>query len=330
MAGISRLRRRYRVVPVVLVLVLTLAFGLTSSAADTADPASAPVANDVAAGLQTFAQSLTGLSGLNELGQSLPFTAVQPGDVTGLDFTHSFTDSLKAQLAAHASFTSLTELEGYLSSGITGTYGGVAVTANATISPQSAGAPLYTIALNLDLSKSGTTPLKLDTAQVNVDGGSLATTFHTTANLTFKYDPAQADGNKLYLDAASDPTVSTTAGATANFTSSPFDVNLGFVKVHVGGTADVGATISAQLQDPDGNGKISQTEWSTTAPQSAFDVSFASSHANANVSLTTDVAKAGVGSLVNASITEADTSLANGLDPPSVNLGDLGGIKAIQ
>ena len=330
MAGMKRLRRRYRGIPALVLLVLTLAVGLTSSSADTVDPASAPVANDVSAGLQSFAQALTGLSGLNQLGQSLPFTAVQPSDATGLDFGHSFTDSLKAKLAAHPSFTSLTELQGFLTGGIDGTYGGVAVTSHATIDPQTAGASLYTIALTLDLSKSGSTPLKLDTPQVNVDGGSLATSFHSTANLTFKYDPAQADGNKLYLDAASSPTLSTTAGAAANFTTSPFDVNLGFAKVHVTGPADVGATVDAQLQDPDGNGKITQTEWSTTAPQQEFDVAFGASHATANLALSSDILKPLGGGLTSATITEADTNLANGLDAPSVNLGDLGGFKNIQ
>ena len=330
MAGFRRMRRRYRGIPVVVVLLAALAFGLTSSSADTADPATAPIANDVSAGLQSFAQSLTGLDSLNQLGQSLPFTSQVPTAANGLNYAQTFTDSLKAKLAAHPAFTSLTELEAYLSTGISDTYGGVAVTANATVSPQTAGAPLYTIALALHLSRSGTTALKLDTSQVNVDGGSLTTSFDATANLSFKYDPAQAAGNKLYLDGASAPLLSTTASAQANFTASPFDINLGFTSVHVGGSADVGATIKAQLQDPDGNGKISQTEWTTTAPQQAFDVSFTASHADANVNLSSDIAKPLGGGLASATITEHDTNLTNGLDTPSVSLGDLGGFKNIQ
>ena len=208
MAGLRRMRRRYRGIPVVVVLLAALAFGLTSSSADTADPATAPIANDVSSGLQSFAQSLTGLDSLNQLGQSLPFTSQVPTAANGLNYAQTFTDSLKAKLAAHPAFTSLTELEAYLSTGISDTYGGVAVTANATVSPQTAGAPLYTVALQLHLSRTGTTPLKLDTSQVNVDGGSLATSFDATANLSFKYDPAQAAGNKFYLDAASAPLLS--------------------------------------------------------------------------------------------------------------------------
>ena len=78
MSGLRRMRRRYRGIPVVVVLLAALAFGLTSSSADTADPATAPIANDVSAGLQSFAQSLTGLDSLNQLGQSLPFTSQVP------------------------------------------------------------------------------------------------------------------------------------------------------------------------------------------------------------------------------------------------------------
>ena len=100
--------------------------------------------------------------------------------------------------------------------------------------------------------------------------------------------------------------------------------------MHVGGSADVGATIKAQLQDPDGNGKISQTEWTTTAPQQAFDVSFTASHADANISLSSDIAKPLGGGLASATITEHDTNLTNGLDTPGVSLGDLGGFKNIQ
>ena len=147
MAGLRRMRRRYRGIPVVVVLLAALAFGLTSSSADTADPATAPIANDVSSGLQSFAQSLTGLDSLNQLGQSLPFTSQVPTAANGLNYAQTFTDSLKAKLAAHPAFTSLTELEAYLSTGISDTYGGVAVTANATVSPQTAGAPLYTVAL---------------------------------------------------------------------------------------------------------------------------------------------------------------------------------------
>jgi Ca2+-binding RTX toxin-like protein len=331
LAGIRRLRRRYRGIPVAVAMVVVLAFGLTASAAlDPPDPASAGTATDISVGLQSFAQSLTGLSGLNELGQSLPFTTVRPDDASGLSFTRAFTD-IKTTLAAHT-FTSLTDLETQLAAGLSHTYpDGVTVASTATVSPQTAGAPLYTITLGLHLQRTGTTPLKLDTPQVNVDGGLLNTSFDTSTNLVFKYDPAQADGNKLYLDTASNPTLITTAGASAGPLSS-FDVNLGFTKVHVGGTADIGATINAQLQDPDGNGKISQTEWTTTAPQQEFNVGYATgaSHANANLTLSSDITNTVGGSLSAASVTESDANLANGLDAPSVSLGDLAGFRNIQ
>ncbi len=101
--------------------------------------------------------------------------------------------------------------------------------------------------------------------------------------------------------------------------------------MHVGGTADVGGTIKAQLQDPDGNGKISQTEWTTTAPQQEFDVSFTASHASANVTLSSDIAKPlGGAVLPRDDHRERHQPPANGLDTPSVSLGDLGGFKNIQ
>ncbi|MCW2965427.1 MAG: hypothetical protein JWO17_2679 [Actinomycetia bacterium] len=325
------MRRRYRGIPVAVAMVVVLAFGLTASAAlDPPDPASAGTATDISAGLQSFAQSLTGLSGLNQLGQALPFTAVRPDDASGLDFTRAFTD-IKTTLATHT-YTSLTDLEAQLATGLARTYpDGVTVTSTATVSPQSAGAPLYTITLGLHLQRTGTTPLALDTPQVNVDGGSLNTSFNTSTTLVFKYDPAQADGNKLYLDAASNPTLTTTGSATAAPLAS-FDTNLGFTKVHVGGTAGIGATIDAQLQDPDGNGKISQTEWTTTAPQQEFNIGFATgaSHADASLMLSSDITNTLGGSLAAATITESDTNLANGLDTPSVSLGDLGGFRNIQ
>src|SRR3954453_2848683 len=183
MSGLRRMRRRHRGIPVVVVLLAALVFGLTSSSADTADPASAPIANDVSAGLQSIAQSLTGLDSLNQLGQSLPFTSQVPTAASGLNYAQTFTDSLKAKLQAHPAFTSLTELEAFLSTGISDTYGGVAVTANATVSPPTAGAPLYPTGPALRLSHPGTPPLKPHPGQVDVDGGSLATSFDATANL---------------------------------------------------------------------------------------------------------------------------------------------------
>jgi len=152
-------RRRGRGIPVVVVLFVALAFGITSSSADTAgiaDTATAPIAADVSAGLQSFAQALTGLDGLNQLGQSLPFTSQTPAATNGLDFAHSFVDSLKTNLASHVPFNSLLELQTYLSTGIDSTYGGVTVHATGAIAPVGS---LYTIDLTLDLSRTGTTPL---------------------------------------------------------------------------------------------------------------------------------------------------------------------------
>ena len=97
MAGLRRMRRRYRGIPVVVVLLAALAFGLTSSSADTADPATAPIANDVSSGLQSFAQSLTGLDSLNQLGQSLPFTSQVPTAANGLNYAQTFTDSAEGE-----------------------------------------------------------------------------------------------------------------------------------------------------------------------------------------------------------------------------------------
>ena len=59
-------------------------------------------------------------------------------------------------------------------------------------------------------------------------------------------------------------------------------------------------------------------------------MSFTASHADANVSLSSDIAKPLGGGLASATITEHDTNLTNGLDTPGVSLGDLGGFKNIQ
>src|SRR5436309_14785136 len=98
MAGLRRMRRRTRGIPVLVVLLCALVFGLAPSSADPAgDAATAPIASDVSAGLQSFAQALTSLSALNQLGQSLPFTNAVPTGASALNFAQTFTDALQSK-----------------------------------------------------------------------------------------------------------------------------------------------------------------------------------------------------------------------------------------
>jgi Ca2+-binding RTX toxin-like protein len=330
MRGRGPVGRRARLaLALVPALIVLLVAGLSSSQA--ADPplGDATSASDVSSGLQSLAQSLGGLGGLDELGQTVPFTDFAPTGANGLAFANAFVQSLKNQLNGQV-FSSLTELQSYLNDPARdGTFAGVHVDVGAPALSQAGG--IYSLGLSLDLTRPGaSTPIKLDTSAVDVDGGSVALSLHTTASLTVNYDPAQPAATRVYLSGASNPKVDTTIAATANFTSSPFHVNLGFSDVTVGGTVDVGASVGAAILDPDGNGRITADEWSSTAAVNQFDVSFGSTHANAALTLTSDIQTPLGGSLPAATISVTDNDLTNGVNTPNVSLGALGDFKNIQ
>ena len=106
-------RRARLTAALVPALIVLLVAGLSSSQA--ADPplGDAQSASDVSSGLQSLAQSLGGLGGLDELGQNVPLTDFAPTGPKGLAFADAFVQSLKNQLSGQA-FNSLTELQGYL------------------------------------------------------------------------------------------------------------------------------------------------------------------------------------------------------------------------
>jgi Ca2+-binding RTX toxin-like protein len=319
-------RLAFALVPALLVLLVG---GLSSSQA--ADPplGDATAASDVSSGLQSLSESVGGLDGLDELGQNVPLTNLAPTGADGLNFANAFVQSLKDQLTGQA-FSSLTELQAYLNDPARdGNFAGVHVDVGAPTLGQTGG--IYTLGLTLDLTRPGaSTPLKLDTSAVDVDGGSVGLTLHATASLTVNYDPTQAAGDRVYLDSSSSPKVETSIAASADFSTSPFHVNLGFTDVTVGGTVDVGAIVHADILDPDGNGRITSDEWSSTAAVNQFDVGFGATHATAAITLTSDIQTPLATPLPAATIGLNDTDLTNGLDTPSVSLGPLGDFKNIQ
>ncbi|HEY3183270.1 MAG TPA: hypothetical protein VGJ77_10570 [Gaiellaceae bacterium] len=328
MAGFKRLRRRYRVLPVLIALLVALTFGLSSSQADDPPVGDATSATDVVSGLQQVADSLTGLNDFDELANAIPLTERVPTAANGLDYANAFVDGLKTQLAS-APTTSLTALHDWLNDPARDTTlpSGVQVDLSSpSVGPDGNG---YSLGLQLELTRPGASaPFKLPTTDsaVDVDGGSLALDLHSVLSLTVKYDPTQLGLNKVYLDAASNPALDTTAGVTWDGAS--FNVNLGVAQVAVGGSASASAGVRAQLLDPDGNGRITQDELAATSTSSLFTVSYTAQTAAANLSLAPSLTTPLGGVLPSASVTVDDHDFSDGIQA-SVDLNGLGGFKNI-
>lgn len=303
-----------------LVTVMLGGTALSRQAQAVEDPTAAAISN----GLQSFSDAASGLAGLEELASAIPFTDDLPTGDDGLRLAQVFAQSLRDRLAAET-FESIDELDQFLDdpdgangAADDGTYGGVQVDITGTITPGPAGT--YDIALSATLHRDGTTPIAIDTPALDVNGGALSTDFDLATNLTFRIDPALPAATGFSLLTTTAPTMSVGFDADAAFTGpDSFEINVGLTQVDVGGTADLGADLTATWVDPTPDGKITRDDWTSTAPLDLFDVSYSASHANLAMTLTSGLS--GLGS-VTGTVNLADSDIST-LATPTVSLGSL-------
>src|SRR3546814_19373 len=137
-----------------------------------------------------------------------------------------------------------------------------------------------------------------------------------TVTRAFQVDAAQPAGSRLALLTSTPQTL--TASLDLDLGATPYVVDLGLTEVSVSGTADVGTDLVATLVDPTPNGRITQDDWQATAALDLFGVAFGSSHANLDLTLTSDIPGVPTGT-----ISLADGDLSTGIGTPAVTLGAL-------
>jgi Ca2+-binding RTX toxin-like protein len=317
-------------------LLLALLVVIPTSHADN-EGAYQAEAQQITQGLQSFATALSGLDSTFTISGQLPYAEIKTDGSEDLRLASVFTDAL-----AGIAPTSVHDLEQKLNFTKTvPSSGGVQAKFTTTITPHAPDAQGgFNIDLGIDLSRSSTAPLKFSHSQLDFKGGSLPTQFalatgdvttSTVEKLKFRFDPGAPVAQRLSVVTTTTPLLEASVdfGSATSFT--PFEIGVGFSRAKVSGTAASKARLRATLRDPDGNGKITESEWTSTAASDLFAFSCVTSTANLGLSL--DAAAIGStvigGTLTSGAVTVSDTDVCAGLDTPTVTLGSLGDFKNI-
>ncbi|HEX6290153.1 MAG TPA: calcium-binding protein [Herpetosiphonaceae bacterium] len=285
-------------------------------------------ANRIADGLRSFSILLDTFGGFEELGTAIPLTDVSPGGEKALRLNNLFKDSLRQALDRVSSYENLTELRDAIDAA-DGTYGGVFVTFDAVKVERNAQySQLIDVGFTVAAKRTVTLPLAFSEGAVNLSGGGIAAdlTLATTLNFqlnTGSTDPA-LDGLAFYLQGTPRLDVHVDAKGTGGGTTiGTLNAQLGFTNVTVTGSAALDLDIVLQLLDPDGNGKLTEYEWTNTALADLAEIKLvddpSTNAINAQISLDSTL----IDGSPDGTIILVDASLADGLSAPSLNLSAL-------
>jgi Ca2+-binding RTX toxin-like protein len=306
---------------------MTLAIAFTASSAWVSAPevvrAASPEEQLVASGIEQFLGALTGLDGLDELGDAIPFTELLPTGPGGLDVPAVF-DQLRALVnilptkTASAVENALNGLDGTVTGGVT-----LSIDTDVTDSGITFNKLALTRTLDTTLAFLSGDPLATDT--FSLDGGTLSVDLGLTVA-----DSAGNGALHLHLHEGQLTIPSSTPPPAARFTASAslngasVATRLGILDVTAAGTVASSVNLDIRWLDPDASGRITAFELVNSAPADLFDISLSSttpSSATMNLALTAGLT--GLGG-VTGTISLNDTNLADGLDTPTVSLGGLG------
>ena len=214
--------------------------------------------NTIAAGLRSFADVLTGIDDIGPLGAVVPLTTARVGDEDMLRLDRVFVESLGG-IGASASYTTYAELEAAIGA-LTGDYGGVSLTV--TDLSVATGGSVTDVSFVLGLNRVVAPPVRVAWDELSLDGGALPLQVSASLPLHFQYDAGVSAYQRAFSLTGATSLVLTVTNAGD---PPPFEDVLGLLEVVVSPSAHVAQTLQVALLDPDGNGRLTQEEWSTTS-----------------------------------------------------------------
>jgi Ca2+-binding RTX toxin-like protein len=298
-----------------LLIVLTLVLPLLPVKPQPAYAATSPEAADIANGLQNLATVLDSLGDFEELGQTIPITGIDPSADEALKLGSLFGDLFNELSTDPADYADLAALAGALEEldDLYNTaYGDVNVIlqdAN-VVDPDSDG--VWDLSFTLAATRTVDAPLAFAHDVVDVGGGSVPIEMGFSVPLTFQYDTTKEDLTQaLYLTTA--PVIDFTIfTGVSNITA--FPERLGFADISVSGNLNLDLDIQAAFADPDGDGKITLEEWSSTALIDLISVDFVDDEATDAVDATLNLDSSLITTTdPDATIQLIDDSLVDGL-----------------
>lgn len=297
------------VVRLLLVVNLVLAPLATLLLARTVQALGSGEVAEVVTALQSIGTVVNSLSGIAGLGEPIPFTNINPSDALNLDTL--FSDALGA-LGAPSSLQELAQaVDAKDNPNLGGT--GIAVAFDNVVGDDTAN----TLVFDFVATRTVNVPLTFAEGDVNLDGSDISLTFSLAAPFAFGYDGSASNPNeKVFL--TNEPTIAVTASANVPAITA-FESLLGFTSVSVGGSLTLNVAIDSAFTDPDGNGRLTVDEWSSTALGDLVTVAFVDGTGDdINGNLTLDAAI--VPGSPDASVTWVDANLTDGPGTPTVTL----------
>jgi len=290
-----------------------------------------PDAQAIAAHLESFTSVLGTLGGLDKFAQNLPLSSFDPTGAQGLRFASVFNSLQQSINTISTTLNTVSDLPAALS-GLSGAYGGVQLTIGGpggqpTIT--SSGSPaVYDIQLALHATRTVSIPLNFAQGPLSMQGGAMAATLSLDTSLHFQYNKAITNPHDAFylVTTPSAPAITLTVTGDANIPS--FAANFGFTEVDADGHAHLNAIAKGTLQDPNADGKITESEWSSASLTTLFATSFVTPDSGdaADITLNLSVPPSVVSTVpLTAGITLRAASLA-AVPSPSVTIGD--GLKS--
>ena len=277
-------------------------------------------ADAIVDGLKSFAGVLDGLGGFEELGETIPFTALDPSDKDALNLGSLFGDVFSGLSTSNLDNLAddIASLGGDYYSDLTVTFSSINV---------SDGDEFVDVSFNMTATRSITVPVAFSQNSTNLTGGEIPIDLTLSTTLEFQLDKDKLceAGSDTYLKSLAfylvgEPTID--VGINANATIAGFPDQLGFTEITVDGTATMNIDIAVDFADPDSDGQITKDEWTNTSLLDLVVVEFMDEEGDA-VNATLNLASDLLSGELDGTITLVDETLTDGLDSPEVDLGAL-------
>ncbi len=271
----------------------------------------------LANGLQDFSLTLNQLGDLDGLAAALPLTSLSPIDPSALNLSSIFSDSLKLALDNLPLDAAYQDLADAITNA-SGTYGGITVTfSNVSVGPSSGA--LVDVNFSVTLQHTLNAPFALNQDDITLENGSFTLGLQLFSSFHFRLDTSNPNSSlAFYL--ANVPAFQLSVNANAAIGA--FVAQLGFTDVSVDGSATLNTRFDLTMVDPDGNGRITRDEWSSTAIGDLINLSVVDQPGN-DVAATLNIDTTLISGSPDKTLTFADASLADGFNLPTLDFGSL-------
>ncbi|HEY0606628.1 MAG TPA: calcium-binding protein, partial [Herpetosiphonaceae bacterium] len=286
-------------------------------------------ANRIADGLRSFSALIDTFGTFEELGESIPLTTISPGGAEGLRLNDLFKDSLGQALDSISSYENLAELRDTIDAA-DGTYGGVFISFDQVkVEGNAQYSELIDVSFQVSAKRNVTLPLAFSEGKVSLTGGGIAAELALDTTLNFQLNTSTTDplleNLAFYMQGTPKINVHVNAqGAGGSGTTiGTLNAQLGFTNVSVTGSAALDLDAALQLIDPDGNGKLTEYEWTNTALVDLVEVKFVDDPSTNALAASLSIDAALIEGSPDGSISIVDASLVDGLSAPTINLNAL-------